>query len=183
MSVDLFRNKPTKFISTVPHSKLFHFWVNTFFINKNLSSELTHRIRDWPSQDQEEVKPKRSRPIPRNHTYSKNLESFSRMANCFAPLSMPDLKANLSEKDLLALAFSSGNSSDDSGLNGNDDASPSCRIWCGYQKSRLTKRQKTTVTGSRGTFQSRSWCHDQVKTRRLLRRIVHVGRGERKIVM
>ena len=39
MSVDVFhlRNKPTKFISTVPHSKLFHFWVNTFFIDKNFS--------------------------------------------------------------------------------------------------------------------------------------------------
>ena len=142
MSVDLFRNKPTKFISTVPHSKLFHFWVNTFFVNKNLSSELTHRIRDRPSQDQEEAKAKRSRPIPRNQTYSKNLESFSRMANRFAPLSMPDLKADLSEEDLLALASSSGNSSDDSGLNGDDDASLSCRISVRLSKKQIDKASK-----------------------------------------
>ena len=125
MSIDLFRNKPTKFISTIPHSKLCHFWVNTFFFNKDLSSELTHRISACPPKDQEEAKPKWSRPIPRNHTYSKNLESFSRMVNRFAPLSMSDLKADLSEEDLLALA-SSGSSSDDSGLNGEDKASLSC---------------------------------------------------------
>jgi len=141
MSVDLFRNKPTKFISTVPHSKLFHFWVNTFFINKNLSSELTHRISDRPPKDLEEARPKRSRPIPRNHTYSKNLESFSRMANRFAPLSMPDLKADLSEEDLLTLA-SSGTSSDDSGHNGDDEASPSCRFYVRLSKKQIDKASK-----------------------------------------
>ena len=58
MSVDVFhlRNKPTKFISTVPHSKLFHFWVNTFFIDGNSSSELTHRISNQPPKDQEETR-------------------------------------------------------------------------------------------------------------------------------
>lgn len=141
MSVDLFRNKPTKFISTVPHSKLFHFWVNTFFINKNLTSELTHRISDRPPKDTEEARPKRSRPIPRNHTYSKNLESFSRMANRFAPLSMPDLKADLSEEDLLALA-SGGNSSDDSGHNGDDEASLGCRFSVRLSKKQIDKASK-----------------------------------------
>ena len=45
MNVDLLHltNKP-KFISTVPHSKLFHFWVNTCFINLRLSSDLSHHI-------------------------------------------------------------------------------------------------------------------------------------------
>ena len=118
----------------------------TFFINKNLSSELTHRIRDRPSQDQEEVKPKRSRPIPRNHTYSKNLESFSRMANRFAPLSMPDLKADLSEEDLLTLASSgnsSGSGSEDSGLHGDDDAaSSSCRFYVRLSKKQIDKASK-----------------------------------------
>ena len=136
------RNKPTKFISTVPHSKLFHFWINTFFISKNFSSELTHRIRDRPPHDQEE-RPKKSRPIPRNHTYSKNLESFSRMANRFAPLSMPDLKADLSEEDLLTLASSSGSSSDDSGLQGDDDAaSPSCQFSVRLSKKQIDKASK-----------------------------------------
>ena len=64
------------------------------------------------------------------------------MANCFAPLSMPDLKANVSEKDLLALAFSSGNSSDDSGLNGDDDASSSCRISVRLSKKQIDKASK-----------------------------------------
>ena len=49
------------------------------------------------------------------------------MANRFAHLSMPDLKADLSEEDLLALA-SSGSSSDDSGLNGEDEDSLSCQF-------------------------------------------------------
>ena len=53
------RNKP-KFISTVPHSKLFHFWVNTFFVDQEVSSELTHDII----------------------TYSKNLSPFL-IHNCF----------------------------------------------------------------------------------------------------
>lgn len=148
MSVDVFhlRNKPTKFISTVPHSKLFHFWVNTFFIDKNFSSELTHRITDRPPQDQEQTKLSRSRPIPRNHTYSKNLESFSRMANRFAPLSMPDLKADLSEEDLLTLASSgnsSGSGSEDSGLHGDDDAaSSSCRFYVRLSKKQIDKASK-----------------------------------------
>ena len=141
MSIDLFRNKPTKYISTIPHSKLFHFLVNTFFINKDLSSELTHRISGCPPKDQEEAKPKRSKPIPWNHTYSKNLESYSRIANQFAPLSKPDLKANLSEEDLLALA-SSGSSSDDSGLNGENKASLSCRFSVQLSKKQIDKASK-----------------------------------------
>ena len=43
---------------------------------------------------------------PRNNTYSKDLESFSRIANCFALLSVPDLKADLSEENLLTLTSS-----------------------------------------------------------------------------
>ena len=35
---------------------LFHFWVNTFFIDKNFSSELTHRISNRPPKDQEETR-------------------------------------------------------------------------------------------------------------------------------
>ena len=64
------------------------------------------------------------------------------MANRFAPLSMPDLKADLSEEDLLALASSSGNSSDDSGLNGDNDASPSCRISVRLSKKQIDKASK-----------------------------------------
>ena len=117
MNVDVFhlRNKPTKFISTVPHSKLFHFWVNTFFIDKKFSSELTHKISNLPAKTPTQARSKRN--IPRNRTYSRNLASFSRIKNRFAPLSMPDLSADLSEENLLSLA-SSSNSSDESAPQG-----------------------------------------------------------------
>ena len=90
MNVDVLhlRNKP-KFISTVPHAKLFHFWVNTFFLDKMVSSELTHTVQDHvASEDQATAT---NRPIPRNKTYSRNLSLFS-TRNRFAPLSLPDLK-------------------------------------------------------------------------------------------
>ena len=67
------------------------------------------------------------------------------MANCFAPLSMHELKADLSEEDLLNLA-SSGNSSgsNDSGLqiNGNDSASPSCWFCVRLSKKQIEKACK-----------------------------------------
>ena len=88
------RNKP-KFISTVPHSKLFHFWVNTFFVDREVSSELTHDISTVSSSVNHCVKNTRAnsdRPIRRNVTYSKNLSPFP-IRNRFAPLSLPDLKA------------------------------------------------------------------------------------------
>ena len=66
-------------------------------------------------------------------------QSFGRMDNRYVPLSMPDLKANLSEENLLALASSCGNSSDDSGLNGDDDASSSCRISVRLSKKQIDK--------------------------------------------
>ena len=47
-----------------------------------------------------------SKMDPQNNTYSKDLESFSRIANCFALLSVPDLKADLSEENLLTLTSS-----------------------------------------------------------------------------
>jgi len=89
------RNKP-KFISTVPHSKLFHFWVNTFFIDREVSSELTHDINDVSISSNHRVRNLRvqsDRPIRRNVTYSKNLSPFP-LRNRFAPLSLPDLKAD-----------------------------------------------------------------------------------------
>ena len=64
------------------------------------------------------------------------------MDNHFAPISLPDLKADLSEENLLALASSCGNTSDDSGLNGDDDASPSCRISVRLSKKQIDKASK-----------------------------------------
>ena len=75
-------------------------------------------------------------------------QSFGRMDNRYVPLSMPDLKANLSEENLLALASSSGNSSDDLSLNRDDDASKLSDFSAALKKSKLTKRLMTTVTGS-----------------------------------
>ena len=67
------------------------------------------------------------------------------MANLFAPLSMPDLNADLSEEDLLNLA-SSGNSSgsNDSGLqsNDNDSVSPSCQFYVRLSKKQIDKESK-----------------------------------------
>ena len=58
---------------------------------------------------------------------------------------MPDLKADLSEEDLLNLA-SGGNSSgsDDSGLQGDDDASASqsCRFYVRLSKKQIDKASK-----------------------------------------
>ena len=54
---------------------------------------------------------------------------------------MPDLKADLSEEDLLALA-SSGSSSDDSGLNGEDNASLSCQFSVQLSKKQIDKASK-----------------------------------------
>ena len=93
------RNKP-KFISTVPHSKLFHFWVNTFFIDREVSSELTHDINDVSISSNHRVRNLRvqsDRPIRRNVTYSKNLSPFP-LRNRFAPLSLPDLKADFNDE-------------------------------------------------------------------------------------
>jgi len=92
------RNKP-KFISTVPHSKLFHFWVNTFFVDREVSSELTHDISAGTSSVNHCVRNfqvNSDRPIRRNVTYSKNLSPFP-IRNRFAPLSLPDLKAELND--------------------------------------------------------------------------------------
>ena len=76
-------------------------------------------------------------------------QSFGRMDNRYVPLSMPDLKANLSEENLLALASSSGNSSDDLSLNRDDDASKLSDFSAALEKSKLTKHLMTTATGSR----------------------------------
>ena len=101
MNVDVLhlRNKP-KFISTVPHSKLFHFWVNTFFIDQKFSSELSHDVR-VPTKDTAPAST--TRAIPRNNTYSKNLSSFT-IRNRFAPLSLPDLKAELKDDEVAFLS-------------------------------------------------------------------------------
>jgi len=90
MNVDLLhiRNKP-KFISNVPHAKLFHFWVNTFFIDRKVSTELTHDIKNYVPEAK--IKDKTPKQIPRNNTYSKNLSSFT-IHNRFAALSLPDLQ-------------------------------------------------------------------------------------------
>ena len=53
---------------------------------------------------------------------------------------MPDLKANISEENLLALTSSSGNSSDDTtglNLNRDDDASQSCQILVQLSKKQM----------------------------------------------
>ena len=89
-------------------------------------------------------------------------QSFGRMDNRYVPLSMPDLKANLSEENLLALASSSGNSSDDLSLNRDDDASKLSDFSAALKKSKLTKRLMTTVTN---------------RSRSPIGRIVHVGVG------
>ena len=130
---------------------IFHFWFNTFFIKKNLSSELTkgsgtvfHRNKKNPNLNGLE-----SIAIPWIHTYSKTLVSFNRMDNHFAPISLPDLKADLSEENLLALASSSCNSSDDLGLKRDDDASKLSDFSAALEKSKLTKHLMTTATGSR----------------------------------
>ena len=75
---------------------------------------------------------------------------------------MPDLKANLSEENLLALASSSGNSSDDLSLTRDDDASKLSDFSAALKKSKLTKRLMTTVTN---------------RSRSPIGRIVHVGGG------
>jgi len=100
MNVDVLhiRNKP-KFISTVPHSKLFHFWVNTYFIDRKVSSELTHDIKDYVPDVK--IREKTPKPIPRNVTYSRNLSSFT-IRNRFAALSLPDLQdLNVDDSEFL----------------------------------------------------------------------------------
>ena len=62
---------------------------------------------------------------------------------------LPDLKADLSEENLLALASSSCNSSDDLGLKRDDDASKLSDFSAALEKSKLTKHLMTTATGSR----------------------------------
>ena len=94
MNVDLLhlRTKP-KFISSVPHSKLFHFWINTFFVGKMVSSELSHEVRTTTIQDQGQSE------IPRRTSYNnKSVSSFT-LRNRFAPLSMPDLKTDTEEEE------------------------------------------------------------------------------------
>jgi len=76
MNVDVLhlRNKP-KFISNVPHSKLFHFWVNTCFLDLRVSTDLSHHISAQP-KPQPQPKYPSFRPTP--------------LANRFAPLSPPE---------------------------------------------------------------------------------------------
>ena len=78
-----------KFISNVPHAKLFQFRVNTFFIDRKVSTELTHDIKDYVPEAK--FKDKTPKQIPRNNTYSENLSSFA-IHNRFASLSLPDLQ-------------------------------------------------------------------------------------------
>ena len=77
------------------------------------------------------------------------------MTNCFAPLSMHELKTDLSEEDLLNLA-STGNSSgsNDSGLqiNGDDSASPSCWFYVRLSKKQIDKASKDNSDGSLENF-------------------------------
>ena len=83
MNVDLLHlsNKP-KFISTVPHSKLFHFWVNTCFINLRVSSDLSHHITNTRLS---------VRPDPRSVCPSPPRAPLA-LSNRFDLLSLPELE-------------------------------------------------------------------------------------------
>jgi len=95
MNVDVLHltNKP-KFLHSklIPPNKLFHFWVNTCFINMKVSSDLSHHITEQNAH----------RNLPSCH--EPGLESFTPtpLANRFAPLSPPEDEekrpATLSEK-------------------------------------------------------------------------------------
>ena len=78
MNVDVLhlRNKP-KFISHVPHSKLFHFWVNTCFINMRVSSDLSHHVTSC-------------QPPPEPQFTSQVSFTPTPLSNRFAPLSPPE---------------------------------------------------------------------------------------------
>ena len=70
---------------------------------------------------------------------------------------MPDLKANISEENLLALTSSSGNSSDDTtglNLNRDDDASQSCQ--------EKDPHQENCACGG-GVDRGRLKCYDFIK--------------------
>ena len=95
MNVDLLHlsNKP-KFISTVPHSKLFHFWVNTCFINLRVSSDLSHQITNTRLS---------VRPDPRSVCPSPPRAPLA-LSNRFDLLSLPELEdeeSNQSERRIL----------------------------------------------------------------------------------
>ena len=93
LNVDLLhlRNKP-KFFSSVPCPKLFHFWINTFFVGKELSSDLSHGI------SQAQI---RCQPLAQSHRSPKRNKSASSftLRNRFAPLSMPDLATSEVDKE------------------------------------------------------------------------------------
>ena len=69
--------------------KLFQFRVNTFFIDRRVSTELTHDIKDYVPEAK--FKEKTPKHIPRSNTYSENLSSFA-IHNRFASLSLPNLQ-------------------------------------------------------------------------------------------
>ena len=87
---------------------------------------------------------------------------------------MPDLKADLSEEDLLALA-SSGSSSDNLGISGEDEAVSAVDFQCSSQKVRLTKASKDNSDRFPENILSRFWCLGRVK-RRSLKRMGQAGK-------
>merc|ERR1712059_132804 len=100
MNVDLLHlsTKP-KFVSNVPHAKLFVFWINTFFVNLETSSPLTH---SYPGVGQ--ARPRRSRRLSTSlsslqtksfkevgmRTLAKTVSAAVPIANRFAALTMDE---------------------------------------------------------------------------------------------
>eukprot|EP00092_Neocalanus_flemingeri_P040610 GFUD01044219.1.p1 GENE.GFUD01044219.1~~GFUD01044219.1.p1 ORF type:complete len:479 (-),score=86.52 GFUD01044219.1:200-1636(-) len=107
INVDLLHlSAKPKFLSHIPHGKLFHFWFNTFFIDLQHSSPLSHDLSkatgieglSFPSLEKLPVVSVPSSPTSRKHfprsSYSRRvLFKPTPIKNRFAALSLPNLPA------------------------------------------------------------------------------------------
>jgi len=113
LNVNLFHGstKP-KFVSHVPHGKLFHFWVNTFFVNLQHSTPLSHELyktrdsqgkvtsfssslglplKPWPQRNSvvRQYFPQSS------HNHGSDLFSYSHFKTRAASMSLPSLPTQI----------------------------------------------------------------------------------------
>merc|ERR1712215_522615 len=114
MNVDLLHLRSRPKFSSIPHGKLFHFWINTFFIDLQYSTPLSHDLSVASGQEKLGVRfpsmtrlPMKSIPgtpvvstrFLTRSAVSKKMFAPTPVRNRFAALSMPNLPAQFMGND------------------------------------------------------------------------------------
>jgi len=168
MNVDLLHlgAKP-KFFSNVPNGKLFHFWINTYFIDLQHSSKLSHDLAKVIITKGATTKFPSLRKLPSSVIKKKaqfQRGSFSRGLLCstpttrnrFAALSMPNLPAEFEGENNASMKRheQSSDSSDDTSQekSGTYATVSGCEMSVRLRKDQIDKASKDTSGRFQGDF-------------------------------